>query len=113
VTVTLADRNGLEFVVHKTGAGCHQDAILTGHRFTNMRDRLDGIGGTLTVQAQPGAESISRPGPDAGLFERHLHVENHSERTIAAHSRSLRWLATSSGAERGPDGRTKRLLQGP
>jgi glucose-6-phosphate-specific signal transduction histidine kinase len=66
VTMTLADRNGLEFVVDETGAGCHPDAILTGHRFTNTRDRLDAIGGTLTVQAQPGAGSISRAGRNHG-----------------------------------------------
>jgi signal transduction histidine kinase len=55
VTITLVDRDGLSFDVQDTGVGCQPAAILTGYGFANMRDRLDAIGGTLTVQAQPGA----------------------------------------------------------
>jgi signal transduction histidine kinase len=61
VTMTLTDRDELSFDVDElsfdvkdTGVGCEAAAILRGHGFANMRDRLDAIGGTLTVQAEPG-----------------------------------------------------------
>jgi signal transduction histidine kinase len=54
VTISLHDRDGLSFDVDDTGVGCQPDAILGGYGFTNMRARLDALGGTLTVRAQPG-----------------------------------------------------------
>jgi signal transduction histidine kinase len=54
VTISLRHHDGLSFDVDDTGVGCQPAAILAGYGFTNMRDRLDAIGGTLTVQAQPG-----------------------------------------------------------
>jgi signal transduction histidine kinase len=53
--MTLTDRDGLSFDVKDTGVGCQPAAILTGQGLANMRDRLDAIGGTLTVHTRPGA----------------------------------------------------------
>jgi signal transduction histidine kinase len=54
VFVSLRDRNGLSFEVRDTGVGCQPDVIHRGRGFSNMRDRLNTVGGILSVDAVPG-----------------------------------------------------------
>jgi signal transduction histidine kinase len=55
VVVRLAERNGdLSFVVEDDGVG-FDPASARGSGLTNMRDRLEAIGGTLDVGSRPGA----------------------------------------------------------
>jgi signal transduction histidine kinase len=55
VTIRLQDGARLSFEVRDNGQGCEPAALLTGHGFTNMSDRLGAVGGSLHVQSQPGA----------------------------------------------------------
>jgi signal transduction histidine kinase len=55
VAVRLAATNGsLRFEVEDDGAG-FDPAAASGSGLTNMRDRLDALGGTLVVRSEPGA----------------------------------------------------------
>ncbi|TMR90562.1 sensor histidine kinase [Nonomuraea basaltis] len=55
VTITMEDKDGLSFDFRDTGNGAAPDLIHAGHGITNMYDRLGAIGGTLTIDARPGA----------------------------------------------------------
>src|SRR5262249_18973391 len=55
VTISLADQAGLTFDVRDTGPGCDPGILRAGHGIANMHDRLDAVGGTLTVYTGPGA----------------------------------------------------------
>ena len=56
VVITMDDGDGgLSFEVDDDGRGCEPAVLLAGHGFTNMRDRLEAIGGTLWITTRPGA----------------------------------------------------------
>ena len=55
VTLTLHDTDGLTFDLHDNGTGCHPDTLHTGQGLRNISDRIDAIGGTLTITTHPGA----------------------------------------------------------
>ena len=55
VSVDLsAEDVGLRLVVRDDGAGFDPSATSPGHGLGNMRDRIDAVGGTLTLRAAPG-----------------------------------------------------------
>jgi signal transduction histidine kinase len=54
ITITLCDHDWPSFDIRDTGRGCDAATIQTGHGYTNMSDRMEAVGGTLTVHAQPG-----------------------------------------------------------
>jgi signal transduction histidine kinase len=54
-TITLADHDGLTFDIRDTGPGCDPATLRGGHGIANVQDRLNAIGGTLTVITRPGA----------------------------------------------------------
>jgi signal transduction histidine kinase len=45
----------LAFEVSDTGIGFDVDAVADRHGILNMSDRVEAVGGTLTVISQPGA----------------------------------------------------------
>jgi signal transduction histidine kinase len=60
-TVRLAASNGdLRFEVTDDGAGFDAATTPPGSGLTNMRDRLDALGGTLTVESTPGSGTTVR-----------------------------------------------------
>jgi histidine kinase/DNA gyrase B/HSP90-like ATPase len=52
--VTLSHASTLDFEVRDNGAGFDPAAVTTGHGLLNMRDRLNAIGGHLTIHSRPG-----------------------------------------------------------
>jgi len=55
VVVSLKDRDGLlDFVVTDDGAGFDRETVKQGAGLTNMRDRLDALGGDVGIHSQPG-----------------------------------------------------------
>lgn len=60
-TISLAQRNGsLEFRVRDDGQGFDATAITYGTGLQGIADRLDAIGGTLTIESEPGAGTTIR-----------------------------------------------------
>ena len=56
VSVTLHGANGtLAFEVADDGDGFDPSVASSGRGLTNMTDRVDALGGTLTVESSPGA----------------------------------------------------------
>jgi signal transduction histidine kinase len=55
VTITLRDGDGISFDIRDTGKGVDPGRVHAGQGIVNMNDRLGAIGGTLTVDAGPGA----------------------------------------------------------
>ncbi|MFL5823346.1 MAG: MASE1 domain-containing protein [Solirubrobacteraceae bacterium] len=59
--VTLwQQRSHLRFAVTDSGAGFDSTAVSHGDGLANMRDRIEAIGGTLTVTSSPGSGSSAR-----------------------------------------------------
>jgi len=54
VSVTLSHASTLDFEVRDNGAGFDAASVTTGHGLFNMRDRLNAIGGQLTIHSRPG-----------------------------------------------------------
>jgi signal transduction histidine kinase len=60
-TITLAQRNGsLEFRVRDDGTGFDPLTVVRGSGLQGMTDRIDAIGGTLTIESEPGAGTTVR-----------------------------------------------------
>ena len=60
-TITLAQRNGsLEFRVRDDGTGFDPVTVVRGSGLQGMTDRIDAIGGTLTIESEPGAGTTVR-----------------------------------------------------
>jgi len=56
VAVTIeANDSQLTFSVHDDGRGFDPSAPTTGTGLANLADRLDVLGGTLTVESRPGS----------------------------------------------------------
>jgi signal transduction histidine kinase len=53
--ISVADSGSLRFEVQDDGCGFDVDAVAAGAGLTNMRDRIDAVGGELTVESTPGA----------------------------------------------------------
>ncbi|MGZ6582309.1 MAG: sensor histidine kinase, partial [Gaiellaceae bacterium] len=72
VKLTLSDNpNGLEFEIADDGQGFDPATIPNSRGITGMRDRLETIGGELTVSSSPGAgTSVSGRVPPAALKAR-------------------------------------------
>ncbi len=61
VSVTLRDTQGeLRFEVTDDGIGFDPSAVAAGNGLANMADRLDAVGGTLSVSSVPGAGTTVR-----------------------------------------------------
>ncbi|HEX2052364.1 MAG TPA: sensor histidine kinase [Actinomycetota bacterium] len=61
VVISLAsDESGLSFEVRDDGAGFESDRVAPGHGLENMADRMDALGGTLTVTSKPGEGTVVR-----------------------------------------------------
>jgi signal transduction histidine kinase len=59
--ITLAQRNGsLEFRVRDDGTGFDPVTVVLGSGLQGMTDRIDAIGGTLTIESEPGAGTTVR-----------------------------------------------------
>ena len=54
VVVELTDAGALRLTIRDDGAGFDAALATTGRGLTNMYDRLDGVGGHLTIESQPG-----------------------------------------------------------
>jgi len=48
------------FEVADTGAGFESRMVSAGNGLANMRDRVEAVGGSLTVTSKPGAGTIVR-----------------------------------------------------
>ena len=59
-SISLAANGTLDFEVRDNGEGFAEEETRTGAGFTNMRDRLAVVGGTLEVQSRPGAGTSVR-----------------------------------------------------
>jgi len=60
-TIRLAQRNGsLEFAVTDDGTGFDPEIVARGSGLQGMADRLDAIGGELTVESRPGSGTTVR-----------------------------------------------------
>jgi len=60
-TIRLAQRNGsLEFAVSDDGTGFDPKVVARGSGLQGMADRLDAIGGELTVESRPGSGTTVR-----------------------------------------------------
>jgi signal transduction histidine kinase len=55
VAISLAANSELRFEVRDNGAGFPEARARSGSGFTNMRDRLAVVGGTLDVRSRVGA----------------------------------------------------------
>ncbi len=60
VSVSLVATDTLDFEIRDDGPGFAQSRARPGAGFTNMRDRLDVVGGRLDVQSRPGAGTTVR-----------------------------------------------------
>jgi signal transduction histidine kinase len=59
--VSLAQRNGsLEFTVHDDGLGFDPANVALGSGLQGMTDRIDAIGGSLSIESEPGAGTTVR-----------------------------------------------------
>ena len=54
VSITLSHADTLDIEVRDNGAGFDPSSVTTGHGQLNMRDRLEAIGGHLTIHSRPG-----------------------------------------------------------
>jgi signal transduction histidine kinase len=54
VSVDLSHAGTLDFEVRDNGAGFDPASVTTGHGLLNMRDRLNAVGGHLTIRSRPG-----------------------------------------------------------
>jgi signal transduction histidine kinase len=54
VVIELSEANSLRMEVYDDGAGFEPDEVTGGTGFTNMRDRLAAVGGTLDITSSPG-----------------------------------------------------------
>jgi len=60
-TVTLTQRNGaLEFSIRDDGRGFEIDRVPRGSGLQGIADRIDAIGGTLTIESDPGSGTTVR-----------------------------------------------------
>ena len=60
-TIRLGQRNGsLEFAVTDDGVGFDPGIVARGSGLQGMADRLDAIGGELTVESRPGSGTTVR-----------------------------------------------------
>lgn len=61
VVISLAsDHDSLTFEVRDDGAGFDSDKVARGSGLENMADRMDALGGTLTVTSTPGGGTVVR-----------------------------------------------------
>jgi signal transduction histidine kinase len=58
VTVELHDNDGLHFEVIDDGEGFDVEAHAEGAGLTNMRDRIEAVGGSVTVRSAPGGGTV-------------------------------------------------------
>jgi len=58
VTVELHDSDGLHFEVIDDGEGFDVEVHAEGAGLTNMRDRIEAVGGGLTVRSAPGGGTV-------------------------------------------------------
>jgi signal transduction histidine kinase len=58
VTIDLHEDGGLRFEVTDDGEGFDVRASAKGTGLTNMRDRLEAVGGTLVIRSEPGQGSV-------------------------------------------------------
>jgi signal transduction histidine kinase len=54
VSINLSHASTLDVEVRDNGAGFDSGSVVTGRGLLTMRDRLDAVGGHLTIQSQPG-----------------------------------------------------------
>ena len=60
-SIVLAQRDGsLEFLVHDDGTGFDPATVVHGSGLQGMTDRIDAIGGTLTIESAPGSGTTVR-----------------------------------------------------
>jgi signal transduction histidine kinase len=54
VSINLSHASTLDVEIRDNGAGFDSGSVVTGRGLLTMRDRLDAVGGHLTIQSQPG-----------------------------------------------------------
>jgi len=55
VSIRVRDDGELRFEIRDDGDGFDREAVSPGMGFVNMRDRLEAVGGTLTIRSTPGS----------------------------------------------------------
>jgi len=59
--IQIAQHNGsLEFIVTDDGTGFDPTSVTHGSGLQGMTDRIDAIGGSLTIESKPGAGTTIR-----------------------------------------------------